>query len=237
MRKTGRPTRLRPNRWLRSVKTKKSPPAFTWVYTGSRVMSDGKFAADITGYVVSVVNFDLTLIDVPNLASSANETLEWERNPDIMPKTGTKVWMIIEPVGVKDPKDPAPADKTPDAAPKSEAPSAGHFSQFTSGTTLGGMLMGEVASTPATAASEPHLSDVHLDQKEVDKLEQYWRDKVAPHYKALREAAEAHYKVISDLRREQQRLIDEADKIQRTIDKLEKEYQDATTPRPENAGQ
>jgi hypothetical protein len=35
------------------------------------------------------------------------------------------------------------------------------------------------------------------------------------------------------MRREQQRLIDEADRIQRSIDELEKEYQDMTTPRPE----
>ena len=43
-----------------------------------------------------------------------------------MPKTGTKVWMIIEPVGVKeDKKDAAPAsaEKKPDA-PKAEAPAA-----------------------------------------------------------------------------------------------------------------
>ena len=37
-------------------------------------------------------------------------------------------------------------------------------------------------------------------------------------------------------RREQQRLIDEADRIQRTIDELEKKYQDMTTPRPEPVG-
>ena len=32
---------------------------------------------------------------------------------------------------------------------------------------------------------------------------------------------------------ESQRLIDEADRIQRTIDELQKEYQEMTTPRPE----
>ena len=100
-------------RWLISVKTKKSPPAFTWVYTGSRMMPDGKFAADVTGYVVSIVNFDLTLIDVPELVSSANETLEWQRNAALMPKTGTKVWMIIEAVGGKDANAPAPAKRRP----------------------------------------------------------------------------------------------------------------------------
>jgi hypothetical protein len=56
---------------------------------------------------------------------------------------------------------------------------------------------------------------------------------VAPHRQALKEAAQAHYQVINDLRKEQQRLIDESDRIQRTIDQLEKEYQDMTTPQPE----
>jgi phage shock protein A len=57
---------------------------------------------------------------------------------------------------------------------------------------------------------------------------------VAPHKKELQEAAEAHYKAISELQKEQHRLIDEADRIQRTIDELEKKYQDMTTPRPQN---
>ncbi len=100
-------------RWMRDVKTKKEPKGFTWVFTGSRVMPDGKYAADVTGYIVSVVNFDLTVIDIPELASSANETLEWERNPDVAAKPGTKVWMVIEPAG----KDNGPQSQ-PSETPK-----------------------------------------------------------------------------------------------------------------------
>jgi hypothetical protein len=85
------------NRMMRSVKTKQEMPAFTWVFDGSRIMPDGTYAADIDCYVVSIVNFDLTMIDVPELASNANETLEWEYNPDLVPAKGTKVTMIIEP--------------------------------------------------------------------------------------------------------------------------------------------
>ena len=48
----------------------------------------------------------------------------------------------------------------------------------------------------------------------------------------MRKAARTHYQVISQLRAEQQRLIDEADRIQRLIDQLDKQYQDMTTPRP-----
>jgi hypothetical protein len=51
----------------------------------------------VTGYVVSIVNFDLTMIDVPELASSSNETLEWEARLDLLPPLGSKVTMVIEP--------------------------------------------------------------------------------------------------------------------------------------------
>jgi hypothetical protein len=87
------------NRMMRSVKTKQEMPPMTWVFDGSRILPDGRYAADLTGYVVSIVNFDMTMIDVPELASNANETLEWEFNPDIVPPTGTAVTMIIEPAG------------------------------------------------------------------------------------------------------------------------------------------
>ncbi|MGD1276035.1 MAG: YdjY domain-containing protein [Tepidisphaeraceae bacterium] len=85
-------------RMMRSMKTKQPMPPATWVFDGSRILPDGQYAADITGYVVSIVNFDLTMIDVPQLASNSNETLEWEFNPDVCPKKGAAVTMIIEPV-------------------------------------------------------------------------------------------------------------------------------------------
>jgi hypothetical protein len=85
------------NRLVRSVKTHQEMPPQQWVFDGSRVLPDGQYAANLTGYVVSIVNFDMTMIDVPELASNSNETLEWEYNPDIVPMTGTPVTLIIEP--------------------------------------------------------------------------------------------------------------------------------------------
>jgi hypothetical protein len=232
--KDGKTVTYPANRWLRDVKSHKECPTFTWVFTGSRVMPDGKFAADVTGYVASVVNFDLTLIDIPDLASSANESLEWERNPDLMPKTGTRVWMIIEPTGGKDPKaaDNAQPAPKPDA-PKADAPKvdASKIVAHADAQTALATTPDKAAAPPAGSTGQP-LSDVQLDEKLLKNMQQYWEKKVSPHGAALREAAEAHYEVIGNLRREQQRLIDEADRIQRAIDKLEKEYQDLTTPRP-----
>jgi hypothetical protein len=172
---------------MRDVHTKKSMPPMSWVFTGSRIMQDGTYAADVTSYVVSIVNFDLTLIDIPALASSANETLEWETDLDVMPPLGSPMTMIIEP-----------ADNHPDPP-----------------------------------APPTRLSDVTIDQQKVDRLRQRWESDVKPHATALRDAAQAEYEVITDLRREQQRLIDESDRIQRLIDELEQQYQQMTTPRPE----
>jgi hypothetical protein len=202
-------------RMMRNVKTKKPMPVMTWIFAGSRVMEDGKYAADTTGYLVSVVNFDLTVIDIPELASSANETLEWEYNADLVPVKGTKITMIIEPAG-KDAATKPASDKV-----KAEA------------TEPNNVLAADADSATTTTASDKPLTDVQLDKKKVEALRKMWEEKVAPQNKALREAAQAHYEVINSLRREQNRLIDEADRVQRVIDQLQKEYQDMTTPRPE----
>src|SRR4029450_11200521 len=83
------------------------------------------------------------------------------------------------------------------------------------------------------ADSGERLSDVQVDEQKIKALRARWEKAVAPKKKELAEAAQTHYEVINQLRREQNRLIDEADRIQRVIDQLQKEYQDMTTPRPE----
>jgi hypothetical protein len=184
-------------RWMRDIKSKREMPPMTWIFAGSRVMEDGKYAADVTGYLVSVVNFDLTVIDIPDLASSSNETLQWERNPDLTPPAGTKVTMVIEPAGGKD---------------------AG-----------GGAKPSGATTSPTTQA----MTNVAADDAMISTLRARWDKAVSPHGAALREAAQTHYDVINELRQEQLRILAEADKVQRLIDELEKNYQDLTTPRPE----
>lgn len=199
------------NKWMRNMRTKKPMPTTTWIFAGSRVMNDGNYAADSTGYLVSVVNFDLTVIDIPELASASNETLEWERNPDAVPPAGTQVTMLIEPAGKDDAKQPAAPTTAPAAAKTAEAVN--------------------------DAGDDDAVSDVKLDEQLVERATKKWNDVVGPKAAALREAAQAHYDAINALRREQQRLIDEADRVQRAIDRLERQYQDMTTPRPEMEGE
>lgn len=96
--KDGKTVRVPAARLMRSIHDKKSMPQHPFIFAGSRVAPDGTYAADVTGYVVSIVNFDLSMIDVPELASNANETLEWEIDKDAAPPAGTPVTMIIEPI-------------------------------------------------------------------------------------------------------------------------------------------
>jgi hypothetical protein len=193
--RAGRETTIPAGRLMRDIRAKQPMPDRPWVFTGSRTLDDGRYAADVTGYVASVVNFDLSPLDVPRVASNANELLEYEINPDVAPEMGAKVTMILEPIGANGAAEPG--------------------------------------ASASDQRSQPARTSVAVDQQKLDRLQALWDEKVVPHDKALREAAQAQYEVIRELRREQQRLIDEADRIQRLIDELEQKYQDMTTPRPE----
>ena len=203
--KDGKTVSVPAYRCMRSLRSKEEMKPIHWVYCGSRIMPDGEFAADVTGYVISIVNFDLTLIDLPEIRSNSNELLEWQRNPDVAPPGNTKVTMVIEPAGKGDGGKAAP--KADAAKAKAEA---------------------EAADVPGNR----EITDVTVDQRKMDALRERWLRVVRPHSAALREAAQAHYEVIEAMRVEQHRLIDEADRLQRAIDTLEKEYQELTTPRP-----
>jgi hypothetical protein len=272
-------------RLMVSRKTKKEAQPITWIFTGSKVMEDGKYAADAVGYLVSVLNNELTVIDISELASRDLESREWDRNSDLLPPVGTTIWMVIEPAGKRD-RGTAPATtqgggagEKVDAAVTGkdvgatlvEVDSAGQVKfegmKVTAerlGEALANRRLGapvrlvadpkapqeqvkkvvaaiqgahvELLADPSIAATGNGITDVSIDEAKIKALRELWERKVAPHDKALREAAQAHYEVIEQMRREQQRLIDEADRIQRAIDELQKQYQEMTTPRPEAVG-
>lgn len=200
--KDGKAVHVPASRFMRDLRTKKTAPMMSWIFVGSKIMPDGVYAADVTGYVVSIANFELTLLDVPKIASEAQETLEFEGDPDQVPPMGTPVTMIFQPM------DNA-AMPTPNIAPT------------------------------GTSATQPsaQMSDVKIDQQQVDRLKQRWEREVKPHAGALQQAAQAQYEVLASLRREQQRLVDEADRIQRLIDQMEQDWQQLTTPRPSRSNE
>ncbi len=265
-------------RLMREIKSKKEMPALTWIFAGSRVMENGVYAADQTGYLVSVVNFDLTVIDIPKLASSANETLEWETNVERMPPAGTPVTLVITPTGGAvapatqldvdaGAREGLPANppidvplvkidaqgtiKLDDAAVESaealvtalqkrERPAqrvrlavANSIEENTAARDVINALSRAdirfltIPQAEASATSRPQFG---ADDALIRNLRDQWERALAPHDSALREAGRTHSEVIGKLRAEQQRLIDEADKIQRLIDQLDKRYQDMTTP-------
>ena len=251
---------------MRSVKTKQPMPPLTWIFAGSRVMEDGNYAADVTGYLVSIVNFDLTVIDVPALASNANEMLEWETNLDEMPAAGAAVTMVIEPAGadVEAPKalgaavpidvpvikagrgelslddrpmspaelDAALAKLREDGRTKVRLAAGDNAPPLLVDTVRRLSAKHEVEVVEAPAPAQAPSGAVSVDRQKLDDLRARWEKAVKPHAAAMREAAQTQYDVIAELRREQQRLIDEADRIQRVIDELEREYQEMTAPRP-----
>jgi hypothetical protein len=190
--KDGKLVHLPATRLMRSIKTKQEMSQHPFIFAGSQLGPDGAYAADITGYIVSIVNFDLSLIDIPQIASNANETLEWQVNKDLAPDAGASVTMIIEPTGEAGATEPT--TQRTEATPQSDSPS-------------------------------------------IAKLRERWNSAIAPHRSDLRSAAQAHYDVLTQLRREQQKLIDDADRIQRLIDELEKQYQEMTTPQPGNSNE
>jgi hypothetical protein len=209
--KDGKPQRVPAYRWMRDLHTKKEAKPFTWCFTGSRTF-DGVYAADQTGSLIGVINNENSVLDVAALRGRALEARDYERNGDLIPPTGTPVAMILSASADVD-APPTTGPVTRPATGPSSSPQA------------------------QSAPPPPSLSDVHLDREKVDRLRQYWNTAVGPHRQALRDAAQAHYQVINDLRREQQRLIDEADQVQRTIDDLEKQYADMTTPQPASTTQ
>jgi hypothetical protein len=215
--KDGKAMRYPAYRLMRDIKSKKPMPPMSWIFVGSRTMENGGYAADATGYLISVVNFALTVIDIPDLASSDNETLEWEINQELMPPAGTQATLVIEATGDNAPPAAADVDDNAAAVPANPAARDQGVSP---------------AADPTTAPAANGLSGVTVDQAEIDRMQRMWDRRVKPHATELRQAAQAHYDVISTMRREQQRLIDEADRIQRKIDELEKSYQDMTTPQP-----
>jgi biopolymer transport protein ExbD len=251
---------------MRAIRTKEPMPAMTWIFAGSRVMPDGNYAADVTGYLVSIVNFDLTVIDVPALVSNANETLEWETNLDLMPEAGAAVTLIIEPAGETVEPDKlsttGPIDvhvikigasggitldnmdlSVDDLAARLRALKQAHATtrvRIAPSRDADPAVVARVreavkaagVETVPEGAQRQSRSDVRLDEQKLDALRQRWEQSVRPHRTALREAAQTQYEVIAELRREQQRLIDEADRIQRLIDELQREFDEMTTPRP-----
>ncbi len=81
--------------WLLDVKSGKPPVDLKWVLTGSRTLEGGRFAADLDGTVICVVDFDSALIAPSSLHTADNELLWLRANADEIPPVKTACTLLI----------------------------------------------------------------------------------------------------------------------------------------------
>lgn len=96
--------------WVRNVKTKK-PLDITWVFAGSRTVTDeetaeNRYQAD-GGDFICLLNRPSALLDLPIRSESSLESRLFEAFREHLPPTGTPVTIVLKP------KLPTPKDKAP----------------------------------------------------------------------------------------------------------------------------
>jgi hypothetical protein len=83
--------------WMIDV-TRKEPMERThWLFTGSDRLDEGTFYANVEGTVVTVVDFDSSVLALADLHTSSNADLWLAANPEAIPPLGTKVTLILRP--------------------------------------------------------------------------------------------------------------------------------------------
>ncbi len=261
----GNTVRERVGRLLKNVETGQSMPPRRFVFVGSRLYGDGLYAADATGQVVSLVNFESPVVDVAELASNANELLEWVVDTDVAPPMGTLVTMILMPVG-DDGDAPAtrPADEptlrvvlvkvladgryeVDGLAVDGESPVQAIRAKLepdadvrvTAAKDVTEGRVEEVIRNLAAAGIEASVAEVPAEPSVEDRIAALrgdWERAVLPRADALREAAQVHYELMQAYQDEINRLVDEADRLRREMDILQERFDDLTTPRPMGTG-
>ncbi|HWL92821.1 MAG TPA: YdjY domain-containing protein [Phycisphaerae bacterium] len=68
-----------------------------WIFAGSKRDEKGRFAADVEGTVVTVVNFDTALLCLPDLHTDSDRSLWLRARTEVIPPVGTKVTLILRP--------------------------------------------------------------------------------------------------------------------------------------------
>lgn len=102
----GQEVRIPAQQWLRNIKSKKD---FTsdWVFAGSVLIPDPTdktkkpFYGANDGDIVTIVNFESALLDVPFLSTKDNDDLAYEAHTQRIPPIATPVVVILEPVIAK----------------------------------------------------------------------------------------------------------------------------------------
>jgi hypothetical protein len=99
----GKTIRVPAQQWIRNIKSKKDFPT-DWVFAGSVLIPDPQnpkavpFYGANQGDVITVVNFETSLLDVPFLNTKDNDDLAYEAHTERIPALKTPVTIILEPV-------------------------------------------------------------------------------------------------------------------------------------------
>jgi hypothetical protein len=101
--KDGKTISLPAQQWIRDV-DKKKPMTVDWVFAGSKLVTNPlepdkppTYLAN-SGDVISISNFDCSLLDLPVRSSADNASLSYEAFTDRIPPLETKVQVYLEPV-------------------------------------------------------------------------------------------------------------------------------------------
>ncbi len=101
--KAGKTVTLPAQEWIRDIE-KKKPMAVDWVFAGSKLVINPlepnkppMYLAN-DGDVISISNFDCSLLDLPIRSTAENANLNYEAFTEKIPAQETKVRVILEPV-------------------------------------------------------------------------------------------------------------------------------------------
>lgn len=83
--------------WMLDLHERRPMKRTPWVFAGSRRTPDGAFAANGEGTIVTVVDFDSSVLALPDLHSSSDSELWLVANSAAIPPEGTEVTLLLRP--------------------------------------------------------------------------------------------------------------------------------------------
>lgn len=84
--------------WMKASATGKAAGPTQWVFTGSQMLENGRYLADVEGLHITTANFPEAVVDVPFRSTDKNAFLEFVANDAAVPPPGTPVKLLIQPI-------------------------------------------------------------------------------------------------------------------------------------------
>ena len=108
--KDGKEQTARLEEWLHNVEKRAKITKEPWIYTGSRVLADGKFLAEETGSILSLYADPGSVINNPREGNDMDDI--WVADPAV-PDKGAAVTLVLKPVTppAEKKEEPKPAKK------------------------------------------------------------------------------------------------------------------------------